>query len=99
MKIKSSLRVCVSWSSPPLSVCFSVSSTTPLANIRITNGYVTVQPPLTQQEQRRRTVGTPWERPAGSAAALAPQNLASRDTGHALTCLITCLVLHMSFTS
>nr|XP_023699900.1 metalloprotease TIKI2-like isoform X2 [Paramormyrops kingsleyae] len=75
------------------------ASTTPLANIRITNGYVTVEPPLTQQEQRRRTVGTPWERPAGSATPLAPLNLASRDTGHALTCLITCLVLHMSFTS
>ncbi|XP_063058052.1 metalloprotease TIKI2 [Engraulis encrasicolus] len=39
-------------------------STTPPPNIRITNGYVTVEPPYTHQQQQRRTPAAPQSKPS-----------------------------------
>ncbi|XP_057213257.1 metalloprotease TIKI2 [Triplophysa rosa] len=76
-------------------------STTPNPNIRITNGYVTVDPPLKQQEhQLRRT-------PLGNALRLPSQpttpsalDSAVPNPRYALTCLLVCcLISQLLFTS
>ncbi|KAL4634750.1 metalloprotease TIKI2-like [Arapaima gigas] len=75
------------------------ASTTPIPNIRITNGYVTVEPPLTHQQQLQRTLLKAL-RP--SARPAVPQTLPSSalpTTGHALPCLLACLLLHIFLTS
>ncbi|KAI4872286.1 hypothetical protein NFI96_027714 [Prochilodus magdalenae] len=55
-------------------------SSTPLPNIRITNGYVTVEPPLTQQEQKRKASITA---------------VASTSASSLLPSLFTCLLSHL----
>ncbi|KAK6309059.1 metalloprotease TIKI2 isoform X2 [Coregonus clupeaformis] len=78
-------------------------TTPPQPNVRITNGYVTVEPPLTHQEQRRRTdLYPPMEPPSkASSSALPTPSSAKPNTGttHALTYLLTLLITYLLFTS
>ncbi|XP_017577820.1 metalloprotease TIKI2 isoform X1 [Pygocentrus nattereri] len=60
-------------------------SSTPIPNIRITNGYVTVEPPLTRQEQKRKTSLS------GREDTLLPA-LASPSACSLLPALLTCLL-------
>ncbi|KAG7488146.1 hypothetical protein MATL_G00030410 [Megalops atlanticus] len=75
------------------------ASTTPLPNIRITNGYITVQPPLTHQEQLRRPALRHREQLPSSSTLLLPLNSALPSTGHTFISLIACLISHMLLTS
>lgn len=79
------------------------STTTPQPNVRITNGYVTVEPLLTHQEQRRRTGLYPPVEPPSQASPSALPTPSSAEytigTTHALTCLLTLLTSHLLFTS
>ncbi|XP_071011721.1 metalloprotease TIKI2 [Oncorhynchus clarkii lewisi] len=78
-------------------------TTTPQPNVRITNGYVTVEPLLTHQEQRRRTgLYPPVEPPSQSSPSALPTPSSAQytiGTTHALTCLLTLLTSHLLFTS
>lgn len=73
-------------------------STSPPPNVRIINGYVTVEPPLTQQEQRRRPDVPDTER-----QSTAPQPRAdSPSSGHtlplcplSLSCLLALILSHV----
>ncbi|XP_036409552.1 metalloprotease TIKI2 isoform X2 [Megalops cyprinoides] len=75
------------------------ASTTPLPNIRITNGYITVEPPLTHQEQLRRPALRHREQLPSSSTLLLPLNSALPSTGHTFISLIACLISHMLLTS
>ncbi|KAJ8278932.1 hypothetical protein COCON_G00059980 [Conger conger] len=75
------------------------ASTTPLPNVRITNGYVTVEPPITRQGQLRRPRTHPQEQPPSLATPPAPVDSALPSTSHALSSLVLCLISHMLFTS
>ncbi|XP_041791500.1 metalloprotease TIKI2 isoform X1 [Chelmon rostratus] len=78
-------------------------STTPPPSVRIINGYVTVEPPLTHQEQRRQMkIYTTERRP--SPASSTPPNPSSAQPAlvHStltLSCILTWLLSHMLFTS
>uniref|UniRef100_W5LB76 Metalloprotease TIKI n=1 Tax=Astyanax mexicanus TaxID=7994 RepID=W5LB76_ASTMX len=63
-------------------------SSTPLPNVRITNGYVTVEPPLTQQEHRKRTFLT------DSEETLLPASASPRPSS-LFPALLTCLLSHL----
>lgn len=75
------------------------ASTTPLPNIRITNGYITVEPPITRQEQLRRPRTHPREQPPSLAPPTVPLDSASPTASHTLASLIICLISHMLLTS
>ncbi|XP_010870117.1 metalloprotease TIKI2 [Esox lucius] len=78
-------------------------TTPPQPNVRITNGYVTVEPPLTNQEQQRRMDLYPALEPPSQApsSALPTSNATQLTTGTSQvhTCLLTLLMLHLLFTS
>ncbi|XP_028299358.1 metalloprotease TIKI2 [Gouania willdenowi] len=75
-------------------------STTPPPNVRIINGYVTVEPPLIHQEHRQRMeihateqhLSSPSSKPSGSV------HCAPSSTLSAL-CVLPWLLTHMLFTS
>ncbi|XP_023855135.1 metalloprotease TIKI2-like [Salvelinus sp. IW2-2015] len=79
------------------------STPPPQPNVRITKGYVTVEPALTHQEQRRRADLYPsMEAPSkASPSALPTPSSAQSNTGttHALTYLLTLLITYLLFTS
>ncbi|XP_041913868.1 metalloprotease TIKI2 [Alosa sapidissima] len=77
-------------------------STTPPPSIRITNGYVTVAPPLTHPKQQRRT--SPHIRAQPSSRT--PSHHSPHSTGEAphalpkaLTCFLAGLISYLLFTS
>lgn len=78
-------------------------STTPPPNVRIINGYVTVEPPLTHQEQRREMEIYATERHPGPASSTPTHRSsaqpASDHSALTLSCLLACLLSHMLFTS
>ncbi|XP_051950068.1 metalloprotease TIKI2-like isoform X1 [Xyrauchen texanus] len=75
-------------------------STTAHPNIRLTNGYVTVEPSLTQQEQQQRRtplrdkLKTPSQPTTASALDRSVPN-----PRYALTCLLASLISQLVFTS
>ncbi|KAM9384264.1 metalloprotease TIKI2 isoform 2-T2 [Pholidichthys leucotaenia] len=75
--------------------------TTPPPNVRIINGYVTVEPPLTHQEQRRRTdFYVTHRRPSSSSST--PSSLSSAPLVYSaltLSCILPWLLSHMLLTS
>ncbi|XP_029356172.1 metalloprotease TIKI2 [Echeneis naucrates] len=75
-------------------------TTTP-PNVRIINGYVTVEPPLTHQEQRRLIYVT--ERHPGPPPSTSPRPSSARPASvHSaltLSCLLAWMLTHMLFTS
>ncbi|XP_075944701.1 metalloprotease TIKI2 isoform X1 [Anarhichas minor] len=75
------------------------STTTP-PNVRIINGYVTVEPPMTHQEQHRRVEISATERQP-SPAPSTPASPSSASVHRALTpsCILAWLLTHMLFTS
>ncbi|KAL1022933.1 hypothetical protein UPYG_G00034390 [Umbra pygmaea] len=77
--------------------------TTPHPNVRITNGYVTVEPPLTHQEQKRRTYLYPPLEPPSQASSSAPPTPSSAQPTifitDALMCLLALLMSHLRFAS
>ncbi|KAJ8418983.1 hypothetical protein AAFF_G00004820 [Aldrovandia affinis] len=75
------------------------ASTTPFPNIRITNGYITVEPPITHTDQLRRPALQSREQPISLATPLALSDSALPSTGHTLASLIICLISHMLFIS
>ncbi|XP_034532074.1 metalloprotease TIKI2 isoform X1 [Notolabrus celidotus] len=78
-------------------------STTPSPNVRIINGYVTVEPPLPHQEQRRQMeIHVTEHQP--SQASFTPSNQSSAQPSSAhntliLSCIVAWLLSHMLFTS
>ncbi|KAK1896317.1 Metalloprotease TIKI2, partial [Dissostichus eleginoides] len=80
-------------------------STTPPPSVRIVNGYVTMEPPLTHQEQHRRTESSVTEEhpaPASpSSPAPIPRSAQSASVHSALTpsCILAWLLSHMLLTS
>ncbi|XP_062311433.1 metalloprotease TIKI2-like [Osmerus eperlanus] len=77
-------------------------SSSPQPSVRIINGYVTVEPPLTHQEQRRRTALYPPAQPSTPASTTALPSSASPSPSPSLTlpCLLLAwLVSHKLFTS
>ncbi|TRY99777.1 hypothetical protein DNTS_029699, partial [Danionella cerebrum] len=68
-------------------------STTPQTNIRITNGYVTVEPPQTRQEQLQRLKLISEPTNPSTLDSMAP------NPASALTCLLACLISLLLFTS
>nr|XP_055024787.1 metalloprotease TIKI2 [Misgurnus anguillicaudatus] len=67
-------------------------STTPHPKIRVTNGYVTVDPPLTRQEHQQR------RKPLGNAAPRQPTDPSALDSAdpnqrYTLTCLLACCLI------
>lgn len=80
------------------------SSTTPPPKVRIINGYVTVDPPLTHQEQRRRMEIYATERHHSPPASSTPPNSSSAQpalvySSLTLSCILAWLLSHMLFTS
>ncbi|AWP11034.1 putative metalloprotease TIKI2-like [Scophthalmus maximus] len=77
--------------------------TTPPPNVRIVNGYVTVEPPLTHQEQRRLVEIQATERQPGPPAPTSPSpSSAPTASVHGtltLSCLLAWMLSHMLFTS
>ncbi|KAL1270044.1 hypothetical protein QQF64_032333 [Cirrhinus molitorella] len=68
-------------------------STTPNPNLRITNGYVTVEPPHTRQEQQqRRTPLRDRLKPPSQPTNPSALDSAAPNTTYALTCLLLVLV-------
>ncbi|XP_047444081.1 metalloprotease TIKI2 [Mugil cephalus] len=78
-------------------------STTPPPNVRIINSYVTVEPPLTHQEQRRRLdIHATAQRPSSpSSTPLSPTSAQPALVHSALTlsCILAWLLSHVLFTS
>ncbi|KAK5931132.1 hypothetical protein CgunFtcFv8_027305 [Champsocephalus gunnari] len=82
-------------------------STTPPPSVRIVNGYVTVEPPLTHQEQHRRTESSVTGEhpdpasPSSSSPPPNPRSAQSASVHSALTpsCLLAWLLSHMLLTS
>ncbi|KAM8745135.1 metalloprotease TIKI2 [Acanthopagrus schlegelii] len=78
-------------------------STTPPPNVRIINGYVTVDPPLTHQEQRRRMEIYTTERHHIPPASTPPNSSSARPilvhSSLTLSCILAWLLSHMLFTS
>ncbi|XP_029285952.1 metalloprotease TIKI2 [Cottoperca gobio] len=78
-------------------------STTPPPNVRIINSYVTVEPPLTHQEQHRRTEISVTEQQPSAAPSTPPSPSSARPASvhNALTlsCILAWLLSHMLFTS
>ncbi|KAM6962540.1 metalloprotease TIKI2 [Aplochiton taeniatus] len=75
--------------------------TTRQPNVRIINGYVTVEPPRTHQEQRRRTESPSPQAGHPSTASVLPHSASAQtSTTHTLTLagLLTWLLAHMLFT-
>ncbi|XP_056108319.1 metalloprotease TIKI2 [Rhinichthys klamathensis goyatoka] len=75
-------------------------STTPHLNMRITNGYVTVEPPQTRQEQQqRRTPLRDRLKPPSLPTNPSVLDSAAPNPTYALTCLLACLISQLLFTS
>ncbi|XP_060889143.1 metalloprotease TIKI2 [Labrus mixtus] len=78
-------------------------STTPPPTVRIINGYVTVEPPLTHQEQRRQVEIFTTERHPSPASSTPPNpssaQPASVHSTVTLSCILAWLLSHMLFTS
>ncbi|XP_029988698.1 metalloprotease TIKI2 [Sphaeramia orbicularis] len=78
-------------------------STTPSPNIRIINSYVTVEPPLTHQEQRRRLEIYATERhPSPASSTPSSPSSAPPPLLHCtltLSCILAWLLSHTLFTS
>uniref|UniRef100_A0A8D0A9Z9 Metalloprotease TIKI n=1 Tax=Sander lucioperca TaxID=283035 RepID=A0A8D0A9Z9_SANLU len=78
-------------------------STTPPPNVRIINGYVTVEPPLTHQEQHRRKEISATEQHPSPASSTPPNpssaQPASVHSTLTLACILAWLLSHMLFTS
>ncbi|XP_030583668.1 metalloprotease TIKI2 [Archocentrus centrarchus] len=75
--------------------------TTPPPNMRIINGYVTVEPPLTYQKHRRRMEIYEIDRHPSSPSSTSPSP-SSAQLAHstlALSCVLAWLLSHMLFTS
>ncbi|KAM9849202.1 metalloprotease TIKI2 isoform 2-T2 [Aulostomus maculatus] len=75
-------------------------STVPPPNVRIINGYVTIEPPLTPQEQHKRTENSATEQQL-SPSSFTPANPSSASVHSTLTllCVLAWLLSHMLFTS
>uniref|UniRef100_A0A3B4U0E3 Metalloprotease TIKI n=1 Tax=Seriola dumerili TaxID=41447 RepID=A0A3B4U0E3_SERDU len=77
--------------------------TTPPPNVRIINGYVTVEPPLTHQEQRRLIEIQATERHPGPPSPTSPTpssaQPASVHSTLTLSCLLAWMLSHMLLTS
>ncbi|XP_029904730.1 metalloprotease TIKI2 [Myripristis murdjan] len=76
--------------------------TTPPPSVRIINGYVTVEPPLTREEQRRRTELSPTVQQPSSASTTQPSPSSAQPLMHStltLSCIVAWLLSHMLFTS
>ncbi|XP_071382232.1 metalloprotease TIKI2 isoform X1 [Centroberyx affinis] len=77
--------------------------TTPPPNMRIINGYVTVEPPLTRQEQRRRTELYPAVQHNSPASSTQPSPSSAQPglihSTLTLSCVLAWLLSHMLFTS
>lgn len=75
-------------------------SSSPQPNVRILNGYVTVEPPLTHQEQRRRTELYPPVLSPSSASPTTTSSSAppSAALSYILPGLLAWLISHMLFT-
>ncbi|KAJ7992969.1 hypothetical protein DPEC_G00267580, partial [Dallia pectoralis] len=84
-------------------VRISQGTTPPQPNVRITNGYVTVEPPLTNQEQHKRMdLYPPLEPPSQAPSSAQPTSTSAQPTtgtNHTLSFLLTLLMLHLLFTS
>ncbi|XP_012676024.2 metalloprotease TIKI2 isoform X2 [Clupea harengus] len=76
-------------------------STTPLPFIRITNGYVTVEPPFPHQKQERRTSPAARAQPSSSPPSHHSLNaaVAPHAAPTALTCFLAGLISYLLFTS
>ncbi|XP_068447478.1 metalloprotease TIKI2 isoform X2 [Clinocottus analis] len=78
-------------------------STTPPPSVRIINGYVTVEPPMTHQEQHRRTDVSAVERHPSPASSTPPDPGSARSASVHLTLTLSCtvawLLTHMLLTS
>ncbi|XP_074491599.1 metalloprotease TIKI2 [Sebastes fasciatus] len=76
-------------------------STTPSPNMRIINGYVTVEPPMTHQKQHRRTEISATERHPSPASSTTPNPSSARPASvhSTLSCILAWLLSHMLFTS
>ncbi|XP_037624719.1 metalloprotease TIKI2 [Sebastes umbrosus] len=76
-------------------------STTPSPNMRIINGYVTVDPPMTHQKQHRRTEISATERHPSPASSTTPNPSSARPASvhSTLSCILAWLLSHMLFTS
>ncbi|XP_054459217.1 metalloprotease TIKI2 isoform X2 [Anoplopoma fimbria] len=78
-------------------------STTPPPNVRIINGYVTVEPPRTHQEQHRRMEISATERQPSPASSTQPSPTSAQPASvHrtlTLSCILAWLLTHMLFTS
>ncbi|XP_076009301.1 metalloprotease TIKI2 [Genypterus blacodes] len=77
--------------------------TTPPPNVRILNGYVTVEPPLTHQEHHRRMEVVSAQQPSSPASPAHPHpssaQPASTHSALLLSCVLTWLLSHVLFTS
>lgn len=82
-------------------LCSTFSSTTPPPNVRIVNGYVTVQPPLTHQEQHRRMeMYTTEQQPSTPSSTPPDPSSAQPALVHStltLSCLLAWLLSHILF--
>lgn len=83
-------------------LCPPFSSTTPSPNVRIINGYVTVEPLLTHQEQRRRMEIYATEQHPSAPSSTSPHpSSAQPPLVHStltLSCLLAWLLSHILFT-
>ncbi|XP_060934728.1 metalloprotease TIKI2 isoform X2 [Limanda limanda] len=77
--------------------------TTPPPNVRIVNGYVTVDPPLTHQEQRRLVEIYATEQQPSPPSSTSPSPTSAQPASvHGtltLSCLLAWMLSHMLFTS
>ena len=78
-------------------------STTPPPNVRIINGYVTVEPPLTHQEQHRQMEVDTTGQHLSPASSTPPNPSSAQPTvvhsSLTLSCMLAWLLSHMLFTS
>ncbi|MEQ2233823.1 hypothetical protein ILYODFUR_025750, partial [Ilyodon furcidens] len=78
-----------------------IGDSTPPSNVRIINGYMTVEPPLTHQEQRRQLEIYSTDRHADSSSPM-PHSLSSAQSAHTsliLSCILAWSLSHMLLTS
>ncbi|XP_071343782.1 metalloprotease TIKI2 [Trachinotus anak] len=76
--------------------------TTPPPNVRIINGYVTVEPPLTHQEQHRLEIYATEQHPGPPSSTSPRPSSAQPASVHStltLSCLLAWMLSHMLFTS
>nr|XP_043899397.1 metalloprotease TIKI2 [Solea senegalensis] len=77
--------------------------TTAPPNVRIINGYVTVEPPLTHQEQHRLVESYVTERQAAPSSSVSPRPSSAQATSvHStltLSCLLAWILSNVLFTS